>query len=206
MTQTFNIKRFGLCLKYRLFDPMMTRYAAIALGAAIFTAIVMASTGNPNAPIGFTTGMIGGMTLFLSLTVVMNKHIETLLPAQPAEKFLSFAISSLLGAATLLAISGLAIVLTGRIVFGDSYAIPDKMQLPLTFLAIFAGMPIPALIGNLISVDSNVMPSLALLSMFVLVIPIVFHNNILMIILPVAGIALWIAAYAVYKRRQVKNG
>ena len=206
MNQIFNIKRFGLCLKYRLFDPMMTRYAAIALFMAIFTAIVMASTGNPNAPIGFTTGMIGGMTLFLSLTVVMNKHIETLLPAQPAEKFLSFAISSLLGAATLLAISGLAIVLTGRIVFGDSYAIPDKMQLPLTFLAIFAGMPIPALIGNLISVDSNVMPFFAALAMPVLFIPLLSHNIILMIILPIAGIVLWIAAYVAYKRRQVNNG
>ena len=206
MNQTFDIKRFGLCLKYRLFDPMMLRYTSFTLFMAIFTAIVMASTGNPNAPIGFTTGMVGGMTMFLSLTVVMNKHIETLLPAQPAEKFLSFAITSLLGAVVTLAISGLTMVLAGIILFGGSYVIPDKMYLPWTFLAIFVGMPIPALIGNLISVDSNVMPFFAALSMFVLFIPIVFHNNILMIILPVAGIALWIAAYAVYKRRQVKNG
>ena len=31
MTQTFNIKRFGLCLKYRLFDPITLLAITVAL-------------------------------------------------------------------------------------------------------------------------------------------------------------------------------
>lgn len=204
MTQTFNIKRFGLCLKYRLFDPITLRYSALGLGTAILFAIIAATADNTNFPIGMIGGMIGGVSMFFGVVLAMNKFIDTLLPAQPIEKFLSFALVAALGAAAMLAFGCGAIILSTK--FQAAGAVISHIpMLAKIYVTILAGIPIAVLIGNLINVDSNIMPLIAMPAMFLFFIPLLTHSVIWLIIIAVMGVALWIGAYATYKRRQVKN-
>ena len=204
MNQTFNIKRFGQCLKLRFLDPITLRYTALGLGTGVLFAIIAATTEVPNFPIGMIAGMVGGMSMFYGVVLAMNKHFDAMLPAPSSEKFLSFAAVAALGTAAMLAFGCVAIILSTK--FQAAGAVISHIpMLAKIYVTILAGIPISVLMGNLINADSNIIPLCALPAMFLLFIPLFTYSVIWLIITAVMGVALWIGAYITYKRRQVKN-
>lgn len=204
MTQTFDIKRFGLCLKYRLFDPMIIRYTLVAL--AMLAPMIVASIG-----IGTITmaGLMGcGIPMFFGIAMMIpSKIMDTLLPATAGEKFWSFVVVS----STITCLFFGLVMLTGALFINGS----NQSQLPdmavwRLWLSGYAGCAAIVLIGNLRWMTPN-LAMIAIIPSFVLVganfMPSLLSSGAVWTITLLAiTVALWMGAYAVYKRRQVNNG
>ncbi|MBO7595203.1 MAG: hypothetical protein J6T12_09555 [Salinivirgaceae bacterium] len=202
MTQTFNIKRFGQCLKLRFLDPMMLRYALLA--AAMLAPMIAVSIS-----LGTMTmaGLMScGIPAFFGIVMVTNKIIDAMLPATAAEKFLSWVV-----AATVLTCLFFGIVsLTGLFFVdgGGQNPMPDIAAWRF-WLSGYAGCAALVLIGNLQWMTQNIMiigmiPCFALIAINFL--PCALASGAAWaIILSALTAALWIGAYLTYRHRIVKN-
>lgn len=203
MTQTFNIKRFGLCLKYRLFDPITLRYTLIALAMLAPMIVVSVTLGTMTM-----AGLMGcGIPMFFGIAMMSNKIMDTLLPATAGEKFWSMVVVSV----TIIGLFFGLVMLTGAIGVngGNQSHFPDIPVWRL-WLSGYAGCAALVLIGNLRWMTMNlaviaVIPGFALVCVNFM--PSLLSSGVAWSITLLAiTVALWIGAYAVYKRRQVNNG
>ena len=202
MTQTFNIKRFGQCLKLRFLDPMMLRYALLA--AAMLAPIIAVSISSGTMTMA---GLMScGIPAFFGIVMVTNKIIDAMLPATAAEKFLSWVV-----AATVLTCLFFGIVsLTGLFFVdgGGQNPMPDIAAWRF-WLSGYAGCAALVLIGNLQWMTQNIMiigmiPCFALIAINFL--PCALASGAAWaIILSALTAALWIGAYLTYRHRIVKN-
>ena len=202
MNQTFNIKRFGQCLKLRFLDPMMLRYTLLA--AAMLAPMIAVSIS-----LGTMTmaGLMScGIPAFFSIVMVTNKIIDAMLPATAAEKFLSWVV-----AATVLTCLFFGIVsLTGLFFVdgGGKNPMPDIAAWRF-WLSGYAGCAALVLIGNLQWMTQNIMiigmiPCFALIAINFL--PFALASGAAWaIILTALTAALWIGAYLTYRHRIVRN-
>lgn len=202
MNSKFNIKRLGKCLKIRYFNNLNKFMLLIGLGFAIFASIILATTGDLNGASGFVGGMIGGLAMFQGIWLATNKYLETLLPALPSEKFLSFAIIALLNLAVLFAVAAVTLTTTAKLIGCQSA--PDWTMFMWALLGGVATLPITIIVVNITN-NPNLMGFVVALPMVVMTIPMFFHTPIVPIIYTIAGIAFWITAYATYCRRQVES-
>ena len=203
MTQTFDIKRFGLCLKYRLFDPITLRYTLIAL-AMLAPMIVVSVTLGTMA----MAGLMGcGIPMFFGIAMMSNKIMDTLLPATAGEKFWSMVVVSV----TIIGLFFGLVMLTGALFVDNSNQIElPKIAVWRLWLSGYAGCAALVLIGNLRWMTMN-LAVIAIIPGFALVgvnfMPSLLSSGVAWTITLLAvTVALWIGAYAVYKRRQVNNG
>ncbi|MBO7432559.1 MAG: hypothetical protein J6U13_02275, partial [Salinivirgaceae bacterium] len=112
MTQTFDIKRFGLCLKYRLLDPIMLRYTLIALAMLAPMIVVSVTLGTMTM-----AGLMGcGIPMFFGIAMMSNKIMDTLLPATAGEKFWSMVVVSV----TIIGLFFGLVMLTGALFVDNS--------------------------------------------------------------------------------------
>lgn len=203
MTQTFNIKRFGLCLKYRLFDPITLRYTLIALAMLAPMIVVSVTLGTMTM-----AGLMGcGIPMFFGIAMMSNKIMDTLLPATAGEKFWSMVLVSV----TIIGLFFGLVMLTGALFVDNSNPIElPKIAVWRLWLSGYAGCAALALIGNLRWMTMNlaviaVIPGFALVGVNFM--PSLLSSGVAWTITLLAvTVALWIGAYAVYKRRQVNNG
>ena len=203
MTQTFNIKRFGLCLKYRLFDPITLRYTLIALAMLAPMIVVSVTLGTMTM-----AGLMGcGIPMFFGIAMVSNKIMDTLLPATAGEKFWSMVVVSI----TIIGLFFGLVMLTGALFVDNSNPIElPKISVWRFWLSGYAGCAALVLIGNLRWMTMN-LAIIAMIPGFALVgvnfMPSLLSSGVAWTITLLAiTVALWIGAYAVYKRRQVNNG
>ena len=203
MTQTFNIKRFGLCLKYRLFDPITLRYTLIALAMLAPMIVVSVTLGTMTM-----AGLMGcGIPMFFGIAMMSNKIMDTLLPATAGEKFWSMVVVSV----TIIGLFFGLVMLTGALFVDNSNPIElPKIAVWRLWLSGYAGCAALVLIGNLRWMTMN-LAVIAIIPGFALVgvnfMPSLLSSGVAWTITLLAvTVALWIGAYAVYKRRQVNNG
>ena len=202
MNQTFNIKRFGQCLKLRFQDPMMLRYTLLATAMLAPMIAVSISLGTMTM-----AGLMScGIPALFGIGMVTNKIIDAMLPATAAEKFLSWVV-----AATVLTCLFFGIVsLTGLFFVdgGGQNPMPDIAAWRF-WLSGYAGCAALVLIGNLQWMTQNIMiigmiPCFALIAINFL--PCALANGAAWaIILSALTAALWIGAYLTYRHRIVKN-
>ena len=203
MNQTFDIKRFGLCLKYRLFDPIMLRYTLIALAMLAPMIVVSVTLGTMTM-----AGLMGcGIPMFFGIAMMSNKIMDTLLPATAGEKFWSMVVVSI----TIIGLFFGLVMLTGVLFVDNSNQIElPKIAVWRLWLSGYAGCAALVLIGNLRWMTMN-LAVIAMIPGFALVgvnfMPSLLSSGVAWTIALLAvTVALWIGAYAVYKRRQVNNG
>jgi len=203
MNQTFNIKRFGLCLKYRLFDPITLRYTLIALAMLAPMIVVSVTLGTMTM-----AGLMGcGIPMFFGIAMMSNKIMDTLLPATAGEKFWSMVVVSV----TIIGLFFGLVMLTGALFVDNSNPIElPKIAVWRLWLSGYAGCAALVLIGNLRWMTMN-LAIIAMIPGFALVgvnfMPSLLSSGVAWTITLLAiTVALWIGAYAVYKRRQVNNG
>lgn len=203
MTQTFEIKRFGLCLKYRLLDPITLRYTLIALAMLAPMIVVSVTLGTMTM-----AGLMGcGIPMFFGIAMMSNKIMDTLLPATAGEKFWSMVVVSV----TIIGLFFGLVMLTGALFVDNSNQIElPKIAVWRLWLSGYAGCAALVLIGNLRWMTMN-LAVIAMIPGFALVgvnfMPSLLSSGVAWTITLLAiTVALWIGAYAVYKRRQVNNG
>ena len=203
MNQTFDIKRFGLCLKYRLFDPITLRYTLVALAMLAPMIVVSVTLGTMTM-----AGLMGcGIPMFFGIAMMSNKIMDTLLPATAGEKFWSMVVVSV----TIIGLFFGLVMLTGALFVDNSNPIElPKIAVWRLWLSGYAGCAALVLIGNLRWMTMN-LAVIAMIPGFALVgvnfMPSLLSSGVAWTITLLAvTVALWIGAYAVYKRRQVNNG
>ena len=203
MTQTFDIKRFGLCLKDRLLDPIMLRYTLIALAMLAPMIVVSVTLGTMTM-----AGLMGcGIPMFFGIAMMSNKIMDTLLPATAGEKFWSMVVVSV----TIIGLFFGLVMLTGALFVDNSNPIElPKIAVWRLWLSGYAGCAALVLIGNLRWMTMN-LAVIAIIPGFALVgvnfMPSLLSSGVAWTITLLAvTVAVWIGAYAVYKRRQVNNG
>ena len=203
MNQTFDIKRFGLCLKYRLFDPITLRYTLVALAMLAPMIVISVTLGTMTM-----AGLMGcGIPMFFGIAMVSNKIMDTLLPATAGEKFWSMVVVSV----TIIGLFFGLVMLTGALFVDNSNPIElPKIAVWRLWLSGYAGCAALVLIGNLRWMTMN-LAVIAMIPGFALV-GVNFMPSLLSsgaawtITLLAVTVALWIGAYVAYKRRQVNNG
>ena len=202
MNQTFNIKRFGQCLKLRFLDPMTLRYTLVA--AAMLAPMIAVSVSVRTMTMA---GIMGcGIPMFFGIAIVTNKITDTLMPATAAEKFLSWlvAITSLIGLF-------LGLILLAGLLFvgGNGQNFMPEITVWRLWLSGYAGCAALVMIGNLQWMTQN-LALIAMIPGFALVgvnfVPYALSGGVVWTLtLTALTIALWIGAYLTYRHRIVRN-